>query len=63
MKIDRKTWTFESAKKAKSRETAELNKMSYQQKSRLITFLRESYYGRKASTGRVQRIFEVSKLK
>jgi hypothetical protein len=60
MKLDKKEWGFETFKQAEKSETIELQKMSYQKKSRTITFLRECHYGRKATTGRVQRIFEVS---
>ena len=62
MKITRNVWAFSSFKEAEEEEARELSKMSYQKKSSIITFLRESYYGRQATTGRVQRIFEVSEF-
>jgi hypothetical protein len=62
MKLDKKVWGFESFAAAKKSEAVELGKMSYQDKSRTITFLRECFYGRKATTGRLQRIFEVSEF-
>ena len=63
LKINRKIWKCESHAQAQKEEIKELKKLSYQQKSSIITFLRESYYGQQASTGRVQRIFTVSKRK
>ena len=62
MKLDKKIWGFESFSAAEKFEALELQKMSYQKKSSTITFLRECFYGRKATTGRLQRIFEVSKF-
>ena len=63
LKINRKIWKSESHAQAQKEEIKELKKLSYQQKSSIITFLRENYYGQQASTGRVQRIFTVSKRK
>jgi hypothetical protein len=61
MKIDRTVWSVGSFKDAEREEAKDLSKMSHQKKSAIITFLRESYYGRQATTGRVQRVFEVFK--
>src|SRR5438445_5496395 len=60
MKLDKKIRGFGSFSASEKAEAIELRKMSYQRKSATITFLRECFYGRKATTGRVQRIFEVS---
>ena len=60
MKIDRTSWSVGSLKDSEKEESEALSKMTYQGKSAIITFLRESYYGRQATTGRLQRIFEVS---
>jgi hypothetical protein len=62
MKIDRTSWSIGSFKDAEREEAEVLSKMTHQKKSAIITFLRESYYGRQATTGRVQRIFEVSEF-
>ena len=62
MKMDRNSWSFGSFEDGEKEEADALSKMSHQKKAAIITFLRESYYGRQATTGRVQRIFEVSKF-
>jgi hypothetical protein len=62
MKLDKTSWSVGSFRDAEKEEAEELSKMSCQKKSAAITFLRECYYGRQATTGRLQRIFEVSKL-
>jgi hypothetical protein len=61
MKIDRTVCSVGSFEDAEREEAEELSKMSPQKKSAIITFLRESYYGRQATTGRIQRVFEVFK--
>ena len=38
-------------------------RMPYEEKSRLITFLREAQYGTKATTGRLPRFYRIVKLK
>lgn len=63
MKLDRKHWAFSSFKDSEKAESEDLAKLSFQQKSRTITFLRECFYGRKATTSRVQRVYQVSKQK
>jgi hypothetical protein len=62
MKLDRTSWSVGSFKDGEREEAEALSKMTHQKKSAIITFLRESYYGRQATTGRVQRIFEVSEF-
>jgi hypothetical protein len=62
MKLDKKVWGFETFEAARNLETVQLKKMSFQKKSSTITYLRECYYGREATTGRLQRIFEVSEF-
>ena len=62
MKIDRNVWSVGSFEDGEREEADALSKMSHQKKSAIITFLRESYYGRQATTGRIQRVFEVSKF-
>jgi hypothetical protein len=59
MKIDRNSWSVGSFKDGEKEDAQALSRMSYQKKSAIITFLRESYYGRQATTGRIQRVFEV----
>ena len=63
MKIDRSVFGFESRSDANKNEIADLKKLSYEDKSKVITFLRENYYGSKATTGRIQRVFGFSKQK
>ena len=36
---------------------------SIEEKMETVTFLRECFYGKKATTGRLQRFYKVSKLK
>ena len=62
MKLDKTVRGFSFFAAAEKAEAIELGKMSYQEKSSVITFLRECYYGRQATTGRLQRIFEVSEF-
>ena len=63
MKRKKQDWSVGTFAEAYAEETKELKKMSYQEKSRTITLLREIFYGPKATTGRVQRVFELSKSK
>jgi hypothetical protein len=60
MKMDKKISGFSTFADAEKAEIKALKKMSYQEKSRAITFLRECFYGKEATTGKVERIFEVS---
>jgi hypothetical protein len=62
MKLDKTSWSAGSFQDMEKEETEQLSKLSLQKKSAAITYLRECYYGRQATTGRLQRIFEVSKL-
>jgi hypothetical protein len=62
MKLDKTTWSAGSLQDMEKEEAEQLSKLSHQKKSAAITYLRECYYGRKATTGRLQRIFEMSKL-
>jgi hypothetical protein len=52
--------TFE---KHEQQDILDMAKMSYEEKSRLITFLREAQYGTKATTGRLPRFYRIVKLK
>jgi hypothetical protein len=63
MKLDKRHWAFGTFKDAEKAEAQELSKLSYQKRARTITYLRECFYGRKATTGRVQRVYQVSKQK
>jgi hypothetical protein len=63
MKIDRNIWSVGSRQESEKEEVLAISNLSPQKKSAVITFLRESYYGQQATTGRLQRIFEVSKQK
>jgi hypothetical protein len=38
-------------------------KASDKEKLQTITFLRECFYGKKATTGRLQRVYSISKIK
>ena len=40
----------------------EMKNTTPQERFALITYLRESFYGPEATTGRLQRVFEVTKL-
>ncbi len=63
MKLDKRHWAFGTFKEAEKAEIEELSKLSYQDRSRTITYLRECFYGQIATSGRVQRVYQVSKQK
>ena len=63
MKLDKRHWAFGTFKDSEKAEVKEISSLSYQKRSRTITYLRECFYGRKATTGRVQRIYKASKQK
>ncbi len=44
-------------------ENEEMAIMNFEDKSRLITYLREAQYGSKATTGRLPRFYRIVKLK
>jgi hypothetical protein len=62
-KIDRTAVFFGTADEHDDREKKYLTKAGYTEKLKTITFLRECFYGAKATTGRLQRIYRFSKRK
>ena len=62
-KMDRKIAVFSSFEKQEEEDNLEMAKMPYEEKSKLITFLREAQYGTKATTGRLPRFYRIVKLK
>lgn len=44
-------------------ENEEMAKMNFEDKSRIITYLREAQYGVKATIGRLPRFYRIVKLK
>ena len=63
MRIDRSQISSTSFEKNELQAIEEMKKTTPQERFALITYLRESFYGPEASTGRLQRVFEVAKLK
>jgi hypothetical protein len=62
-KMDRKDIFFGTAEEHDKREIEYLTKAGYDEKLKTITYLRECFYGTKATTGRLQRIYRFSKRK
>lgn len=62
-KIDRTAVFFGTAEEHDKREREYLTKAGYVEKLKTITYLRECFYGTKATTGRLQRIYRFSKRK
>jgi hypothetical protein len=62
-KMDRKTAVLTTFEKHEQQDILDMAKMPYEEKSQLITFLREAQYGTKATTGRLQRFYRIVKLK
>jgi hypothetical protein len=62
-RMDRSAVYFGTAEEHDKRERAYLKKAGYEDKLKTITFLRECFYGTKATTGRIQRIYRFSKRK
>jgi hypothetical protein len=62
-KIDRTAVFFGTAEEHDERERKYLTHAGYVEKLKTITYLRECFYGAKATTGRLQRIYRFSKRK
>jgi hypothetical protein len=62
-KMDKTVVFFGTAEEQDKREMDYLKKAGYEEKLKTITYLRECFYGKKATTGRLQRIYRFSKRK
>ena len=62
-KMDRSAVFFGTAEEHEKREIKYLTENGYEEKCRTITYLRERFYGPKATTGRLQRVYRFSKRK
>jgi hypothetical protein len=62
MHLDRSHIVSVSFEENELRVIEEMKNSTPQDRFILITYLRESFYGPEASTGRLQRVFEVSKF-
>ena len=62
-KMDRTNAVLASMDIHEKTEHDEMALMNVEDKSRIITYLREAQYGAKATTGRLQRIYRIVKLK
>jgi hypothetical protein len=62
MRIDRSQISSISFEKNELQVIEVMKKATPQERFALITYLRECFYGPEASTGRLQRVFEVVKL-
>ena len=62
-KMDRKQIILSNKEKLDSRDAEYWKSAAVEEKLQTITFLRECFYGEKATTGRVPRICTVLKLK
>jgi hypothetical protein len=62
-KMDRKIAVLTTFEKHEQQDILDMARMPYEEKSRLITFLREAQYGTKATTGRLPRFYRIVKLK
>jgi len=62
-KMDRKKAILTTFEKHEQQDILDMAKMSYEEKSQLITFLREAQYGTKATTGRLSKFYRIVKLK
>ena len=61
--MDRNLVKFAKSDELNRQDDEYWKKASIEEKLRTITYLRECFYGPEATTGRLQRIFEFSKLK
>ena len=59
VKMDRKIAVLTTFEKHEQQDILDMAKMPYEEKSQLITFLREAQYGTKATTGRVQTFYRI----
>jgi hypothetical protein len=55
--------SFKTQKEHDEDERQRWSMASFEEKLATITYLRECFYGKKATTGRLQRIYRFSKLK
>jgi len=62
MHIDRSYISSVSFEENELQVMEEMKNTTPQDRFALITYLRESFYGAEATTGRLQRVFEVTKL-
>jgi hypothetical protein len=62
-RMDRSVVFFGTAEEHDKREKEYLKKDGYEEKLKTITYLRECFYGTKATTGRLQRVYRFSKRK
>jgi hypothetical protein len=62
-RMDRTVVFFGTAEEHDKRERTYLKKAGYEENLKTITYLRECFYGTKATTGRLQRIYKFSKRK
>ena len=62
MHIDRSHISSVSFEENELQVIEEMKKSTPQDRFALITYLRESFYGPEATTGRLQRVFEVTKF-
>jgi hypothetical protein len=62
MHIDRSYITSDSFENNEIQIIEEMKKTTPQERFALITYLRECFYGPGATTGRLQRVFEVTKF-
>jgi len=59
-RMDRTVVFFGTAEEHDKREKEYLRKAGYEEKLKTITYLRECFYGTKATTGRLQRVYRFS---
>jgi formylmethanofuran dehydrogenase subunit B len=62
-RIDRTQITIEKRDTLDSRDAEYWNRVTIKEKLQAITFLRECFYGKEATTGRLQRVHTMLKLK
>ena len=62
-KMDRNQIVIAKNTELDDRDTEYWSKATLEEKLQTITYLRECFYGEEATTGRLQRIYTVSKLK
>ena len=62
-KIDRAEIVIADKNVLNDRDTEYWNHATIEEKLQTITFLRECFYGEEATTGRLQRVYTVLKLK
>lgn len=62
MRIEKSQISSVSFEENEQQVIEEMRKTTPLERFALITYLRESFYGPEATTGRLQRVFEVTKL-